>query len=96
MRLLGELSVKHDGAGGTQALGNLLHPSPMLDTQPQCTNGKEDRSARASSPRTFSTVLSFVFCPEESMCIGVDTPGFSSRRKTAVDTVVEQSQARVS
>lgn len=79
--LLGELSMKHDGAGSTQSLGNLLHPSPVLDTQPQCTNGKEDRSARASSHRTFSTVLSFVLCPEESTC-------FSSRKKTAMDNVV--------
>lgn len=62
--LLGESSIKHDDAGGTRALRNLLHPLLKLNS------GKEDRSTWVLSHRFF---LGLSFCHVESICIGVDT-----------------------
>lgn len=55
MGLVGELSMKHNAAGDSQALGNLLHPLLKLDS------GEEDRSAQVSCHRAFPIFLSFVF-----------------------------------
>lgn len=49
-----------DDAGGTLDLGRLLRPLLKLGTRRQCISGNEDRSARASSHKAFSIILSFV------------------------------------